>query len=336
MKTSKKILLSFGIYLLLLVAASFALLGPFEASQTERDARKAAAGSVDCAVFGASHALRGLDPAVLGQTLDCSCYNYSNVLMSLNAVRYIAEKEMDRNPIETVLIDLTFDTLSRDYSQETIEGEVATVRCLDSLPEKFLYLLRYVKPDQMLQIYGRELIGSFNFYKGLLLGDGEPKTVSKRGFLPLDANDVTIPEEQRAAVKDSWTIVVPAREDNTAVMKELIAFCKSRGARVILVTIPVSDAFLWEESGMDAFRETALELAAQTQCEYYDFNLLKNRGKLFSDDTSFFDITHMSTEGAAVFSEYFARIIRRVDQGEDVSPLFFTSYEEAARFSPYA
>jgi len=67
----------------------------------------------------------------------------------------------------------------------------------------------------------------------------------------------------------------------------------------------------------------------------FDFNLLKSRYELFSDETSFSDDNHLSEEGAEIFSGVMADVLHRHRAGEDVSPLFYESYRDVIRNSVY-
>ena len=50
--------------------------------------------------------------------------------------------------------------------------------------------------------------------------------------------------------------------------------------------------------------------------------------KLYSEETSFYDITHMSDSGAEIFSNRLAEIIKDVYRGNNVSNYFLNSYTE--------
>ena len=56
---------------------------------------------------------------------------------------------------------------------------------------------------------------------------------------------------------------------------------------------------------------------------------------LFSDSSTFVDGTHLNRAGAEKFTPQFCEIINSVDSGKDVSDLFYSSYEEMKKDSPY-
>ena len=70
-------------------------------------------------------------------------------------------------------------------------------------------------------------------------------------------------------------------------------------------------------------------------CEMYDMNLAKDRYSLYHDDISFYDETHMSMAGAKAFTKALCDIVNKSRTGEDISPLFYKSYNEMKQDSPY-
>ena len=98
---------------------------------------------------------------------------------------------------------------------------------------------------------------------------------------------------------------------------------------------PVSHAKTWQLYDQDKFLPWAKALAEKYGVSLFDFNLLKSRYSLFTDETSFSDDSHLSAEGAEIFSGVMADIIARHRTGEDVSSLFYTDYSEVHADSIY-
>lgn len=338
MKTSKKILLSFCIYLLVVALVSALILIPYSAAQKEMIARREVAGTVDCAIFGASHALRGIDPSILNEQLGWNSYNYSNVLIKDYARAYLVEKELGRNPVKTVILDLTYNTLTRDQTQENGEGDAATVRLLESFPERLKYLLTNVKLDTILQVYGRQLVSSLNYWQAVLTGREYTQAgtaASNRGFYAIEKADVTLPADQLAEYRACDDYIGTTQEANLTAFRSIVEQCRASGARVIVLTLPISDALIWMEEDMDRFYTVAHRLMQELDVEFYDLNLLRDRTERFSDSFCFQDISHLSEEGSRIATEAFSELIQAVDSGENVSNRFFASYAEALEQLPY-
>lgn len=337
MKTSNRILRAFTLYLLLLAVCSAIILVPYSSSQGEAQSRREAAGTVECAIFGGSHGLRAFDPSVLQEDLGWSSYNYCNVLIKDNAKEYLARKELARNPVKTVILDLTFNTLTRDNSAEGGEGDAGTVRCLDTFGEKLLYLVRYVGLDRSLHVYSRELIAAANYWASRILSRpvAVPLEGANRGFYPLAGHNIALPAKRVESSRDSLSYVGTVLEENLESFRRLVRHCQSQGARVIVVTTPITDSAIWQSNDMDVFSETANALTAELGCEYYDFNLLKTRGEVLSDSKSFDDDCHLSAAGSRAFMHELTALLKQVEGGQDVADLFYSDYQEAKNHSPY-
>lgn len=338
MKTSNKILAVFLCYLLAIALISWLVVAPFFAAQQEPRNRAAAAGSVECAVFGSSHGMMSLNPQTMEEGMGWVTYNYCNLLMKDAAKQFIAEKEFSRNPIHTVILDLTFNSLFREQATENGEGDYAVVRNLDTFPERVRFLAEHVPLDTWLDVYGRELVGSVRYWQTVFTGrvyDDGYLPSSNRGFCASVPQDVSLADDQVAAIRGTRVECTPFQPSAVDALKELIAYCQSQGARVILLTVPISDALIWELADLGEFEAKAREIAGEMHCEWYDLNLLKNKSELFSDATCFHDVAHLSEEGSKIYMQELVNLLTRVDRGEDVSDLFFSSYEEATRATPY-
>ena len=114
-----------------------------------------------------------------------------------------------------------------------------------------------------------------------------------------------------------------------------MSYAEENGIRVVFVTVPESDGYLWKRDGFDDFKSICQKWFVEKNCEYYDFNLLKDRYRLFSDSCSYVDEGHLCGVGSETFTSVFCDIIKKVDAGEDVSDLFYDSYKEMKQDSPY-
>ncbi len=64
--------------------------------------------------------------------------------------------------------------------------------------------------------------------------------------------------------------------------------------------------------------------------ELWDFNLYRGIGGLLSDETDFYNWTHMNRSGSEKLAPVLAEVIGRHIAGESVTELFYGSYDELA------
>ena len=94
--------------------------------------RQELAGSIDFLMCGASHALGGFIPTIIDETLGVNSYNLSSYASSFDGRLWLIEKELERNPVSTFVLEISYDTI-RDYSDDHSTGEPMTILKLDWL-----------------------------------------------------------------------------------------------------------------------------------------------------------------------------------------------------------
>ena len=104
------------------------------------------AGQIDTIVIGQSYAMDGIVPSILDEKLGTRTYNLSGSLMPLLGQKYMLKKELARNPVRHVLLEITPDTFTTDENLTYGNGDSYVFARLDSMAERAEYLIRYVQP----------------------------------------------------------------------------------------------------------------------------------------------------------------------------------------------
>ena len=105
--------------------------------------------------------------------------------------------------------------------------------------------------------------------------------------------------------------------------------------RAVVAVLPISDARIWQYSNCDDFLSNLTSFFSQSYVPVYDFNLLKTRFQRFNDKTSYENRTHLSGIGAAQFSLAFCEVMKTADSGKNTDSLFYPSYGDMKKDSPY-
>ena len=292
--------------------------------------RKDLAGSLDTLIIGSSHAFRAFDPVILDEALGTHSYNLSGAMMTMEGRYLLLQKELARNPVDTVIFELSYNALLRDRDYEGPEGDIYLLGRLDSFSERVSAFFKLIRPSEYAEVFHDTLTRSRTAWGMLLKGTlTEPQMKSRRGFIPLEANDLTLPYHEAYEMYYDEFVYPTFRPDQEQLLRDCVALCREKGARVIFVVTPLSDHTLIRYYDLAQISEHCLALAKELDVPLYDFNLIRTRED-YPPDTAFFDDLHLSGSGAETFSRSFANILRRADAGEDVSPLFFDTYEQAA------
>ena len=335
MRSFRRALLSILCVLAILAAATAAVLGLYYTTEyqtyTDSFLRRDLAGSVDFLVLGSSHAENGVVPAILDEELGVNSYNISGWVMPMAAKRLLLEKELARNPIRTVVIEIAYDTLSRSNDEDFCEGDEAVIARLDTMGERLAYMRENLSLNQWADVYSRAMFRGAQVWLKKITGAPGLDRAAK-GYFGKEAAPLSLrPEEIGPAYQSEPFSVDTYRPENAAILEEIVRLCREAGAEPVVVTVPVSERFLWVTRGQDEFLGYMRDLCGRLGCPYWDFDLWRGRFDLLDDDTSFRDLTHLSDPGARAFTPVLAACLR---EAPDPS-LFFDSYAEALEHSAY-
>ena len=345
MQTFKKVLLS-AVSLLLCVAVVFAALFVYSDKLSVAMSQKQCEipDGINYIFCGASQCEMTFIPDEIDRLLtDTKSFN-----VSAQGIRLRGRKEVLKNiitekgGIKTVVLELAYDSFERNEGFTSYSDIVLKSHYRSALSKQYCmrytynrHLARYEIENVKSFLKGRTSKGSESSYKdGVAFGeDNKPLN---RGYVAFESSDVTIPDNKLKETLNTEKYEGAFRDENAEIAKEIIAMCRENGVEVILVVVPLSNTFIWKHTSMEKFHDYLTDLSQSTGCALYDFNLLKDRYKLFSDADSFYNDEHMSYSGAKVFTEEYCWIINKANLGEDVSGLFYESYEQMEADSPYS
>ena len=284
------------------------------------------AGSLDTLISGASHGACAFHSRVLDEALGVSSYNLSGPLMTMFARKTLLEKELDRNPVKTVFIELSCNALTRDRNMEGPEGELYALAKMGSFRERAGYFFRAFRQEEYLGVWADTLQRGFDAWKSVLHRAPPVFDPADKGFLPRDPKDLTMDAREFSQTHNSIAIDETTYWDNKIPLTEMVELCQSRGIEVVFVTTPMSDRLLARFSNLELPHQWYLYYARTYGCPYWDFNLYRNRDALFPDDTAFYDLYHLSEQGAETFTRELASVYETYRTGADVSGLFYEDY----------
>ena len=339
MRNSKRVLFSVVCFVLAFALLAAMSLGIYYGSETlaimDSRVRASLAGSLDRLMIGSSHAWNGFMPAVFDARLHSSSYNLSGGVFPMYAKNYFLQKELARNPLKIVYIEISDDTLTRTNEHDYAEGDEIAIARLDSWGERLSYMKRFLSFNDCVNVYSRALLRGGQAAIAVLQG----KTTldyAARGYYGKDGTDVSLSPEE-AEREHNVDKITPAdyRAENIEGLTTLIKTCRDAGIQPVIVVLPVSDTHLWKTGGEEEFRLWLEDYGREQDCRVYDFNLLRDRYELFSDKDSFRDGGHLCRQGAETFTTVFAELMEKAEQGGDISGSFFESYDELLVHSPY-
>ena len=279
MHNFKKVILSAASITVIFLICSVVWMAPFLNSEAayyqDTHLRDSLEGDLNVLTVGASNGLCALDPRIMDEQWQVCSYNLSAPLMTLDARMFFLQKEISRNPIHTVIMEISGDTLTRQESNEKAEGDSFSVARLNSGFERIQYIVNCVKPHVFLNLYAH--LGTFGTEYWLSrIADHSVHNVNyeAKGFCIHKANDIHFSEETAIERYKYKVLDSDFTEENSRKLIRQIEYCKENNIRVILVIVPKADAYHWSLEGEDDFYKNMLQLSNELNCEFYDFNLL--------------------------------------------------------------
>jgi len=336
MQVFRKVLFSLVGIILVVVLISVAVIYPYVNSEIyyyqDKNVRAELSGELDYMIIGSSHGLAAFKPAMLDEGLGCNSYNLAGGMMTFAARYHLLKKEIESNPVDTVVIEVSFNALTSENDDGYGEGDSSFLPRLDNLPERLKYLAKYVEVDDWLNVYAKLFIQGLSSFKYRSTSDVD---YAAKGYRAKETIDLSLNPDEVADTYNCSEIPVDFTESNVQYLQDMVDLCKANDIRVIIAVTPLSDSILWRCRNYDDFRCWLKDFSEDNSCEFYDFNLLKNRYEIINDNTSFYDMLHLSDSGATAFTQSYVEIMKRVNNGEDVSSYFFESYTQSKQYSPY-
>lgn len=285
--------------------------------------RKELSGSIDTIVIGSSHALRSVKPTILNEKMNIHSYNLSSPLMSMYGRYTLLKKEIKRNPVKTIYLELSYNSLMIDKYNLGYEGDLYVLGRLDNTFERLDYFKNAFTKDERKRVIS-DTIKRTNHS---IIEKGTVVQYETLGYLPVPSNDLSVSKEELSNISDTLTFDTNIREESLNCFKKIISLCKENNVQIIIIVTPITEKMLVEYSNFDEVFSQYINLAQKYDINYYDFNLDKKRNELYDEKTSFYDESHMSDSGAEIFSNRLSKIMIDTDNGLDVSGEFFDSYK---------
>ena len=330
MHNFKKIVIHTLLLLLFTILLLIAFVTPYFKGQSyyyqDYKVRKSLSGKIDTLIIGSSHALRSVNPTVLNEQLDITSYNLATPLMSMYGRYALLKKEIERNPIKTVIIDVSYNAMTLDRKSLGFEGDIYVLGRFDNIYERINFFFKAFSFDE----YTKVLSDTIKRSKYTIENPAtkEPSQYTSYGFIPVRTNDQTLTLDGKKAILNTKSFDTVMKKENLDYFNDMIELCKNNNIRVILVVIPVTEKMILRYDNNDEVFSQYAALAKKYDIEYYDFNLDKKRTELYSEKESFFDPSHLSGSGASIFSNRLAEILKQISEKKDVSKDFYDNYEQ--------
>ena len=320
------------IFLIVLTILSAAIMSAFFAGENYyyQDSRERAelSGTLDFFVCGASHAMRGFRPDILDQGLDVNSYNLSCSRQTMQGRYELLNLELNRNPAKTVVLELSYDSMTRNRDEEGPEGDMYMLGKLGGFMPRIKYFFSAIRPKEYGRMYYNYIDNGVNCIKKIIHGTWTDKnTKLEKGYAAYKRDDDELNQDLKK-IYHTRSFEETVYEPNVEYLNKIIALCKEKNVQLILVTTPLSKVTVCRYDNLDTFREWYENIANENGLQYYDFNLIMDKEEKLPDSSAFSDKFHLGNKGAGTFTKMFTDVLNKEAAGEDTSALFYDSYSE--------
>lgn len=288
--------------------------------------RDALSGQLDTLICGSSHAFRAFVPAIMDENMGTCSYNLGCAMLTMEGRYYLLKKELSRNPVKTVIMEVSYNALTRNRKSEGPEGDLYEMGRFSNPLERLNFMFHAFPVSEYGKLYYDTMDRSTTAWKKLFAGTMGLQTV--QGYLGAETRDQTIPESDWPGMYLASGVSEKKDPEGVRIFEQCLDLCREQGVEVILVVTPMADRSILGYSGLDTVLGWYREYAREYQCTLLDFNLLKTRMDDYPQDTAFHDRTHLSFSGAETFTNDLCRVLELVRTGEDVQDMFYANYAE--------
>lgn len=255
--------------------------------------------NVECVILGSSHTFYGIRPELLSQ----NAFNLANISQNFEYDNILLRKYADRcDKLKAIILPISyFSFFDKDFEHSDEDWRITSYK-------KYMDINLY--PDY----------SKYNFeFSNLPIYSGKLKCALK-GQMPIECDSLgfglgydishrshTWKEEVGTAIDRHTAPDMSMLEYNIKHLRLILDFCEKRAIKVILITTPTYHSYYngLNSGQLNKMYEVTKMIADEYQLPYIDY-LRDNR---FTDD-DFHDGDHLSTSGAAKFTQILNNDIR--------------------------
>ncbi len=302
--------------------------------------RKRVEGTITTAFIGASLFRNGVIPAAFDETMAGQSFNDSTSGQTIALTEYALEDIAENNPLNLLLVDVSVNRLMKEADESGRIAKYAVFCQMLSWRARLNLLKNAFTLDEVPMTLLTSARDQLHFFWGTLSNRLSPeyvKTYLRYGYVP----DPLYPSGSMGYTPDNGVNPeggIPFNEpegemegvaaENLESLTRIITYCRERGITPVLLSMPTTDTCLLYFNQYEALQAPVRALAEREGALYLDFNLSKFRNML--TDANFLDERHMNASGAERFTPYLTEVLHKALSGEDVSDLFYASWDEAA------
>lgn len=302
-------------------------------------------GKIDNLYLGSSHVYCDINPKILDQLTGKCNFNLASPIQPLNGSYYLLREADKKNKLSHVYLEMYYDCNQND---KRVSEYYRNWKNTDSMRWSFnkaAYMVSIGGAEQYINILFpytryRKYLGEWDFFKEnynenkkldedsiqweMVRQDGNGQMViQEKGFR---ASTRTFEDEDKYYHQNMIMGESSMGEQSEKYCRRIIEYCQKKEIPITLFVSPINDLQLISTQDYDEYIEEVRRLAAEYDCTFYDFNLVKEEYLPLQDSKKFRDAGHMNQDGAKLFTPFFYQVVSGKEP--DNKKYFYNSYQE--------
>lgn len=299
--------------------------------------------SIDILFVGSSHCYRSFVPEIFDEALGENTFNAGTSSQNLDGSYMVIREAARYYDIKHIYLELYYDLAFEVYKNRT---DMTQTYIISDYLRPSLDKIQYLLNASTKEHYPNSFIIARRNWKKFFDQDYVKNLIIKKGadayknyeytYATGFAGDIYVGKgfvTNEGSAGDwnfysarAWDLINidDVSEDWIHSLEDIIAFCEKEDISLTLISAPMSNYLLAGIENYDEFVKLVQGIVAETNVDYYDFNLCKEE---YFPNTSllFKDADHLNDDGAETFSYLLADFINgEVSEDE----LFYGSYNE--------
>ena len=301
----------------------------------DRLERDELAGSLTYLFCGGSFVMYGIKPEIVDHYMGVNSYALTAGLITLQGRYELLEKELARNPVHTVVLEVSCETLIRNREQDGPEGDLAILGKLPTVGERLSYFFRAFPVKEYPAVYYDYVSKGILAAERLPAGTYETRNqILSKGYYSVRNAPPPMPTDFRGLYR-LYHMPEEIPQENIRGLEQIMELCAANNASVILITPPQSKIYNCMYDNLDYFHSWIQDFADRYHVPYYNFNLWNGKLDQLPDETAYYDETHLNDWGAEEFSKIFSMMMADRAAGKDIDWQFYKDYATLDYFSDY-
>lgn len=297
---------------------------------------------IELAIVGSSVVQLHYDPDIIEETTGLKTMSATITNLGLPGMLALTREIFETNSPEWVV--LVVEGYTFQYLKEDVQTQFKLMPLLSSAQNKLDYLLNVTRHENnyaerllMFNSFGlRSLSDVFKAIRLRLDAQAYVSTLTDEWGDPIEYTHGFVPSYAQPGVSDLTRDVIPEQSEDYAyelygfskeLLLEIRDVCRENGANLMVVAYPAHTVHAMGERFYLRYLESAKEYLSSIGVPFYNFMYAKEELQP-NLDAYYFDLHHITREGASILSASFARFFKAYTDGEDVSDWFYPGRSE--------